>query len=535
MTSHEQKNTRAPLGARMGLTSRDSLPETMDLQQVDPTNRFGLRPYQQEIFGDQLTGVVVLHWARQIGKSYALAAWAVDRLTRKLKSHRTWLVTVLSNSRENGSEFVRKCHDASERIGARAQSKDCSADLRFSNMRFEVKVDVTEEGKTKRGRIKVLAANPRTARGFSGDLILDEFGFHEDSAAIWEAAEPILASHPNYQCRIASTGNGRHNLFYQLCAGESEVNNKPFLSSTGYVVRRFGRTGAWTQGVPVYDTRSREEITPKQARARALDPAAYDQNYECQFNDENQCLLTIALIEAAQAPGEPMDAQTWSSATLQRLQAATGLLYLGMDVGRQRDWSVQCVLEKNGDQLRVVGMLRLAGVRLPDQQRQLERICRLDRFRGACLDMSGLGLGLVEYAQDEPWGGARIRGINFATTENIHQRAATDGRTAARARVTENLAVALLTLFEQNRLEIAVELDQDAFNDLRKPERITSPGGRVSICAVRDEAGHADHFWALALAVRATEGTPEPGEFHIFQGNPRSRALAARRQRHLET
>jgi hypothetical protein len=38
---------------------------------------------------------------------------------------------------------------------------------------------------------------------------------------------------------------------------------------------------------------------------------------------------------------------------------------------------------------------------------------------------------------------------------------------------------------------------------LRKPERVTTPGGRVSIAATRDEAGHADHFWSLALALEA--------------------------------
>jgi len=47
-------------------------------------------------------------------------------------------------------------------------------------MRLELRV----KAQGKLGRIKVLAANPRTARGFSGDLILDEFAFHEDSAAI---------------------------------------------------------------------------------------------------------------------------------------------------------------------------------------------------------------------------------------------------------------------------------------------------------------------------------------------------------------
>src|SRR3954465_15333086 len=80
-------------------------------------------------------------------------------------------------------------------------------------MHFETRVRIHNQT----GRIKVLAANPRTARGFSGDLILDEFAFHENAAAIWEAAEPILASNKDYLCRIASTPNGKHNMFYRLC------------------------------------------------------------------------------------------------------------------------------------------------------------------------------------------------------------------------------------------------------------------------------------------------------------------------------
>src|SRR5580704_1323610 len=64
-----------------------------------------LREYQEPLMGDDSPGVVVLHWARQIGKSFTLAAWAVDRLLKNPGR----LVTVLSNSRDNGGEFVRKC------------------------------------------------------------------------------------------------------------------------------------------------------------------------------------------------------------------------------------------------------------------------------------------------------------------------------------------------------------------------------------------------------------------------------------------
>src|SRR6476469_1947714 len=64
-----------------------------------------LRPYQIPIFNDNATGILGLHWARQLGKSTVLAAWAVDRLlTLPVR-----LVTVLGNCQQNGSEFAEEC------------------------------------------------------------------------------------------------------------------------------------------------------------------------------------------------------------------------------------------------------------------------------------------------------------------------------------------------------------------------------------------------------------------------------------------
>ncbi len=176
------------------------------------SRRLKLRPYQRAIFTDQTSGVVVLHWSRQIGKSFTLAAWAVWRLITRPGR----LVTVLSNSRENGVEFLRKCAEFCRAFELGFVCEDKGTRPRIADTRMELRIRVF--GRI--GRIKVLAANPRTARGFSGDLILDEFAFHENSTAIWEAAEPILASHPDYLCRIASTGNGRHNMFYRMVEGK---------------------------------------------------------------------------------------------------------------------------------------------------------------------------------------------------------------------------------------------------------------------------------------------------------------------------
>lgn len=185
-----------------------------------------------------------------------------------------------------------------------------------------------------------------------------------------------------------------------------------------------------------------------------------------------------------------------------RLWRAEGDLFFGLDVGRNRDLSFLPILEKVGQTKRIIAALRMQGMRLPAQQQQLDLVCNLPKLRCGCIDMTGIGLGLCEYAQ-EKWGDYKVRGVNFSSTEPISDKIRAEGRKAETARVTEIMATDLLSVFEDRSIELHIELDGDARDDLRKPEKITSPGGRVSIAAVRDEAGHADHFWGIALAVRA--------------------------------
>jgi phage FluMu gp28-like protein len=391
------------------------------------------RPYQREAFLDRTTGIECWLWSRQIGKSYTLAAWSVDRLLTIPGR----LVVVLSNSRDNGAELVLKCADVCVKLGQAYEQEDVSPDGLYENMIMEVRIKV----KGKVGRIKVLAASPRTARGFSGDLILDEFGFHENSYAIWDAAEPILSSNPGFLCRIASTPNGKHNMLYQICTG-------------GLIpVRRVPRSLAWQQGLKVYHPVTRQEITPAEARELALDKRSYDQNYELVFEDENMALLTLALIAAAERSdvGEICQGE-WSPAALARMRAAVGPLYLGVDVGRIRDLTVMAAVEKLGQQLLVRGVLRLENVRLPQQQMHLGEVCRMPRFSGAEIDMTGLGLGLVEYSQEE-FGAYRVRGVNFSSTVPTTNRIKLEGRVQPKVRVTEALATNLLGAYEDRRIQ----------------------------------------------------------------------------------
>lgn len=475
------------------------------------TSLVTFKPFQEPIFWDDATGVLVLHWSRQIGKSYVLASWAVKRLLTKPGR----LVTVLSNSKDNGVEFIGKVKEVCELARIAFEADEIPEDLKtieFETMQFEVRIKVA--GKV--GRVKVLAANPRTARGFSGDLILDEFAFHQDSVKIWDAAEPIISSNPDYLCRIASTGNGLFNMFYRMVAGAKEmasIENPAGLckSLTEFVVSRVARSAAHLMGQRIYDPKTRKEITPAEARAVSLDKQSYDQNYELKFLAEGVTLLTDDLISQCEYQARENETEVvlceerWSGEAIEFFGRLAGPLCFGQDVGRKRDLSVITVGEKVGGVVFVRGILRMHAKPFPHQLRQIRAIAELPNFGRGMIDETGLGVGLVDDAQ-ELYGIHRIVGLNFASREErslqqaLHAEASRDRNAKPdTALVTELMGLDMLAAFTSRN--IRVPADQPLRDALLKPQRVTV-GNAVRIAAETDEAGHADEFWSIALLLR---------------------------------
>jgi phage FluMu gp28-like protein len=256
-------------------------------------------------------------------------------------------------------------------------------------------------------------------------------------------------------------------------------------------------------GVRIYDPATRKSITPEEARANALDKASYDQNYECAFNDENMAMLTLALIsgcEYGQLVGEPEEcricSQDWTRDALDFLSKCKGPLGVGLDVGRTRDITVITIGERIGGVIFTRAILRLSSMRLPQQLERLRPILQLANFGRLSGDATGIGLGLVEFAQEE-CGAYRAEGVQFASREKRSVRGIEQSDSAL---VSELMALDLLAVFEARGIYIPSEM---ALRDsLRKPERIVTAGGSVRIAATRTEAGHADEFWSMALMVR---------------------------------
>jgi phage FluMu gp28-like protein len=449
-----------------------------------------LRPYQIPIFQDNTSGVLLLHWARQIGKSYVLAAWAIYRLL----SRPGRLVTVLSNSKENGIEFTQKCREVLALAGA-AFEESQSLDLEILVTEIRIRV----QGRL--SRIKILASNPRTARGFSGDLILDEFAFHQDAQLIWEAAEPILSSNKDFLCRIASTGNGRQNLFYQ------------FVSGGQFPVSRVSRTDAYRVGTKVFHPVTREEVTPEQARAASSDKVAYDQNYELSFAGGGAPLLAADKILKAEDSdcGEVIDGEP-SGLALERVSKGHGMKFVGIDIGRSKDLTVATIIELIEHRFHTRAVVRLASMPFKEQLRILTALLlamKEEHFTGGCIDMTGIGLGLAEDLAERFAG--RLTGVHFSNLVPWVDDTP--------VRITDAMSVNLLGLFEDERISIPADAQLRA--SLQLPERSGKASG--ILYTPRSAAGHADDFWSMALATWSARSYETPFAWKAFSPKARAR------------
>ena len=100
-------------------------------------------------------------------------------------------------------------------------------------------------------RIIGLPANPDTARGYSGHIVLDEFAFHGDAHKIFAACFPIITR--GYSIEVISTPNGTAGKFYEIAKAAGLVGPGTRDSglgagenpSTQNPVPRFGPATRW--------------------------------------------------------------------------------------------------------------------------------------------------------------------------------------------------------------------------------------------------------------------------------------------------
>ncbi|MCX8016330.1 MAG: terminase family protein [Rhodocyclaceae bacterium] len=410
-----------------------------------------LYPYQRRYLADDARFKAGM-WSRQTGKTFTTTLEAVLDVLEAEAAGRVSRWTILSVSRDRALDAMDngvKLHLRA--IGAAFEALDEPLDV--DELAHVVRIG------SRGSYIRAIASKPSTARGMSDNLILDEFAHHQDNRAIWTALLPVV-SRPDLKLRVISTPNGRGDKFYEIMTAPDSLFSR-------HVVTIYD---AVADGLP----RNVDELK------RAMnDPIAWAQEFECQFIDEATAWLPYDLIdgcEDAAAPGK----------------YAGGPVYVGMDFAARGDLTVIAVLEQVGDVLWLRELIELRATSFAAQLAELDRVMRQYRVIRAALDQTGLGEMPVQEAQRRH-GAYRVEGVLFSPARKL------------------GMATALKEAMEDRRLRLPAG-NAALRADLHSVQRVAGPTGAPRLVAERSEQGHADRFWALALACAAAgEGVPVYG------------------------
>lgn len=411
-----------------------------------------LLPYQARWVQDTSRFKIWLA-SRQIGKSFALTLEAVlDAVERRT----TWVF--LSAGERQSLELAEKAKQHLEAIQIVAD---------FLGEDF-----VDPHGERHKqlllrlpngSRLIFLPANPSTARGYTANVALDEFAFHGDSQAIWAALFPSITRSRDLKLRVASTPQGKSNMFFKIWEGASQLGDRAVWSR-----HRTDIHEAVADGLP---------IDAEELRLGLNNALAWQQEYLLEFLEEATAYLSYDLIASCEDPQATVDQ------LLEEIDPAAGDLYLGFDVGRQRDLSVIWLLQRVGDVNWTRRVVELERTSFAAQREVLYGL--LPRVRRACFDATGLGMQLAEEARQKF---GQVEAVTFTNA------------------VKADLATTLRRAFEDRA--VRVPIDDAIREDLHSVRRVVTSAGNIRFDAERDAGSHADRFWALALAVHAQSSKP---------------------------
>jgi len=392
---------------------------------------------------------------RQGGKSFMVSLEAVDDAA---ETSDDWVL--LSAGERQSKELMSKAKMHTEAYGIAASSieEDFFEDTRCTQLTIHL---------PNRARIIGLPANPDTARGFSANVVLDEFAFHKDSEKIWKALYPSISR--GYKLRVVSTPQGKNNKFYSLFTGDN--------SYTKYLIDIHQ---AIADGVP---------FDAEDLKKGLDDDEAWEQEYLCRFLDEATAFLTYELISgcetdklSCEVPYENFDASMLQFPII-------GTIYIGVDIGRKKDLTVIYILEQVGDVFWTRAIIVLKKIKFRVQQEFLWDVILKLKAARVCIDATGIGAQLAEESADR-FGPMRSEEVGFTLP------------------VKNDLATRMLRTFQDSRVRIPIS--QVLRNDLHSVKKTTTAAGNVRFDAERTKDGHADRFWALSLALMASENAVVP-------------------------
>src|ERR1039458_9171440 len=165
--------------------------------------------------------------------------------------------------------------------------------------------------KTSYSRLRVIAPNPATARGWGGTVLRDEAGYTpvqlENDLRI--ATKPIIDTDPTFKLIYASNlcPNDRH-PFFEMTMPPPDLMFAPnaaghfYLGQNGILIHRVSLADAYAAGHVLYDDEGRP-LTYEQFRAKPENRLGFQTNYGLTHESGGTAAIDLIALLTAQRKG----------------------------------------------------------------------------------------------------------------------------------------------------------------------------------------------------------------------------------------
>lgn len=437
--------------------------------------------------------------SRQTGFSFVVA---IKGLVKALDPARTqYTKQFVSYNEEDAQEKIRYARQFYDSIPNRYKKK--LVHQTATMLEFE---DVGSKTTS-----RLISLPCRQPRGRNGDICLDEFAIYLPrlSKEIYTAASFCTLRRGCIE--VGSTPLGTIGKFYEICTDRENYPN-------------FDRYFVpwWYAKVMCKDVREAVQFAKEMPTEERVEKYGTDrlislfknstledfqQECECVFIDSSASYISLELIYAntpgrreEDIPANIENDEDYINAKrdveIHCFRNADDLilnyspekygspLFMGLDIGRTSDATVFYIIGRINGKKRSVLRHEMRNADFDAQTAVLNKLMEnLPIFR-CCIDDGGIGRNLAENAHKRY--GERVELYHFDLQSK------------------EVLAMGVRTGLERREYEL--DNDRDFHAQIHSIKRTPSSGGSFRYDAERNEKGHADSFWAWALASYATDG-----------------------------
>jgi phage FluMu gp28-like protein len=440
--------------------------------------RLVLEDYQHGFLGSRARYRWVTK-ARQVGFSTIIALEALAR-SHLRKNYAAHIVSFSQIEAKVKLDIARRAYESLPLGAQRRLVTDSKTELAFESA----------------GGVSVIQVHPSKApRGRNGDIYLDELAHYPSDRAVYQGSTALVTR--GGQMTGCSTPLGRRGVFWEIAEQEHErYPNHVRWRVPWWLSRVFCRdiaaaVAAAAAGATPAALVERFGTAALQEQYRGLTHEDFEQEFCCSFAQTSAAYFSPELVLGCTEPDLELVSDPLA------LPRPRGRYVAGYDVGRTNDRSVLSIFDELDGGFRCAAHLTYKNQPFRVQEAELRRVLDAGLLQRLSIDQGGHGRQLAENL-----------GADFTCVVQEQFTNASKERWANQVR----------RLLEDKVLRLPC--DRDLVHDFHAIRRTILPSGKVSFDADRTTRGHADGFWAVALAVAAGDDGRRVGTVRAMYYDP---------------